>query len=256
MLKRILVSFVLIPLTLLAIIKGEVYFFSMSLILSTLCLWEFYTIFESKNYYSLKTISILVSLLFLTTAYIHGPQYMIYFFVFIPIIISIEIFRKEKRSIINPVLSVFGLIYITIPFYMMNALEKDFRVVLFMVVLVWVCDSFAYFIGRFLGKRKLTEISPKKTVEGAVGGFIFTLVASLIYHYIQTDFITLKDALVCGILIGTVGQIGDLFESMLKRYTEVKDSSRIIPGHGGVLDRLDSLIFVLPILYIYFSFIR
>lgn len=256
MLKRILVSFVLIPLTLIAIIKGEVYFFSMSLILSTLCLWEFYTIFESKNFYSLKSLSILVSLLFLTVSYVHGPQNMIYFLAFIVVIISAEIFRKEKRSIINPVLSVFGLVYITIPFYLLIALEKDFRIVLFIVVLVWVCDSSAYFVGKFLGKRKLSEISPKKTVEGAIGGFVLTVVVALIYHYIQADFISLKDALVCGILIGTIGQLGDLFESMLKRFTEVKDSSHIIPGHGGVLDRLDSLIFVIPLLYIYFSFIR
>lgn len=256
MLKRILVSFVLIPVTILAILKGGVYFFSMTLILSAFCLWEFYTIFESKNYYPLKTLSIVVSLLFQTFAYVHGPENMIYFLLFIPLIISLELFRKKERSIINPILSVFGLLYITIPFYLINALEKDFRIVLFIVILVWVCDSSAYFIGKYFGKRKLTEISPKKTVEGAIGGFIFTIIAVIIYYYFMPDFITLKDVLVCGIIVGTLGQIGDLFESMLKRYTEVKDSSQIIPGHGGVLDRLDSLIFVTPILYLYFSFIR
>ncbi len=256
MLKRILVSFVLIPVTILAILKGDVYFFSMSLILSTFCLWEFYTIFESKDYYPLKTFSIVVSLLFQTIAYVHGPENIIYFLVFIPMIISLELFRKKERSIINPVLAVFGLIYITLPFYLINALEKDFRIVLFIVILVWACDSSAYFIGKYFGKRKLTKISPKKTVEGAIGGFLFTILTAIIYHYIQPDFITLKDALVCGIAIGISGQIGDLFESMLKRYTEVKDSSQIIPGHGGVLDRLDSLIFVTPLMYIYFSFMR
>ena len=120
----------------------------------------------------------------------------------------------------------------------------------FVLFNIWATDSGAYFIGRALGKRKLwPEISPKKTVEGAIGGIASALVLTVIFQLIHPLF-SFSEALLAAIVIAVFGQMGDLVESALKRHYGVKDSGNILPGHGGILDRFDSLIFVLPILHV------
>ena len=123
-----------------------------------------------------------------------------------------------------------------------------------MFVSVWVCDSAAYFAGRAFGKHKLfARVSPKKSWEGAIAGVIFsTLSFALLTHTFLENF-PLIHGICIGLLIGIIGPIGDLCESLLKRDANIKDSSSLIPGHGGVLDRFDSIMFVAPTIYIYLS---
>jgi phosphatidate cytidylyltransferase len=118
-------------------------------------------------------------------------------------------------------------------------------------ILVWVNDSFAYLIGKNFGKQKLFEkISPKKTVEGFLGGLLFSCIAS---YFIATFTQTLDFTswLILGIVITVFGTLGDLIESKFKRQANVKDSGTIMPGHGGLLDRLDSIIFAAPFIYLF-----
>ena len=123
------------------------------------------------------------------------------------------------------------------------------------LLLTWASDTGAYFTGRAIGGRKLAPtVSPGKTVAGAAGGLVFTMiVAWLLGRHVLPDMarlgMTVQGALLFGALISVAAQVGDLAESMLKREAGVKDSSRIIPGHGGVLDRVDSLLFTLPLGY-------
>jgi len=127
------------------------------------------------------------------------------------------------------------------------------------LLLTWASDIGAFFVGRALGKRKLMpSVSPGKTVAGAIGGLIATVVVSWLYtSFVLTPATQLAfvrgGVLVFGLLVSIAAQIGDLAESLLKREAGVKDSSRIIPGHGGVLDRFDSLLFVLPVAYALFN---
>ncbi len=124
----------------------------------------------------------------------------------------------------------------------------------------WVCDTFAYFTGRFLGKHKLIpEISPKKTIEGSIGGIVFTIGAFALYCFIvnkfwgdkvQLSYITL---IILGLFASIISQIGDLVASAVKRQYEVKDYGSLFPGHGGVLDRFDSVMLVAPVTYIVFT---
>ena len=123
-------------------------------------------------------------------------------------------------------------------------------------ILIWTCDSMAYFGGRMYGKNKLSSISPNKTWEGSFTGFIFTVIISVVLYYVFPTDITLSNFIVIGVITGIFSQIGDLFESMLKRYCGVKDSSNLIPGHGGILDRFDSLIFVVPVIFILLSVLK
>ncbi len=124
----------------------------------------------------------------------------------------------------------------------------------------WVCDTFAYFTGKFLGKHKLIpEISPKKTIEGSIGGIVFTIGAFALYCFIvnkfwgdkvQLSYITL---IILGLFASIISQIGDLVASAVKRQYDVKDYGSLFPGHGGVLDRFDSVMLVAPVTYIVFT---
>ena len=122
-------------------------------------------------------------------------------------------------------------------------------------ILIWTNDTFAYIIGKSIGKNKLFEkISPKKTIEGFIGGIIFAIIASVIIAKYYTQMPTFI-WIITAIIIGIFGTIGDLVESKFKRMANIKDSGNIMPGHGGILDRLDSLIFVSPFLFLFYKII-
>ncbi len=122
--------------------------------------------------------------------------------------------------------------------------------------MIWICDSAAYYAGMAMGKHKLfPRVSPNKSWEGTISGFIFSIIAAIAAKYLVLEYLTLTNALSLGIIVGTFGQLGDLVESLFKRDAGVKDSSSILPGHGGVLDRFDSLLFAAPIVYLYLDFI-
>jgi phosphatidate cytidylyltransferase len=121
---------------------------------------------------------------------------------------------------------------------------------------IWICDTAAYFGGLAMGKHKLFErVSPNKTWEGAVWGFAGAVLTMMAAQKLLIPYLEFHQAIIMGLIIGIFGQLGDLVESLFKRDAGVKDSSNIIPGHGGVFDRFDSLIFVSPILYLYIDFV-
>jgi phosphatidate cytidylyltransferase len=124
--------------------------------------------------------------------------------------------------------------------------------VLMTLMFAWLADTGGYFAGRFLGRRKLYEaVSPKKTVEGFLGAIFAAVAGALMAHFWYLPSIPLLDALVLALVGGTLGQLGDLGESLLKRSTGVKDSGEIVPGHGGVLDRIDALFVTSAVVYLY-----
>lgn len=125
------------------------------------------------------------------------------------------------------------------------------KMLLLVFILLWANDTFAYLTGRLLGKHKLFErISPGKTIEGSVGGLVFTLVGVVIFSR-YVDWLSLKAAVGMGLIAVVFGTLGDLCESMLKRQAGVKDSGKLIPGHGGILDRFDSVLFAVPFVFVY-----
>ena len=128
----------------------------------------------------------------------------------------------------------------------------DASVILGCFILIWVNDSFAYIVGKNFGKQKLFySVSPHKTVEGFIGGLFFCCIsASLVSRYINFELNTFK-WLMIAIIISVFGTLGDLIESKFKRQSNVKDSGKIMPGHGGILDRLDSIIFASPYIYLF-----
>jgi phosphatidate cytidylyltransferase len=152
------------------------------------------------------------------------------------------------------------LAFIYIPFLLMHLLmlrQTAFGVQwLFVIMLIVMTnDSAAYYVGCRFGKNRLYPlVSPKKSIEGAIGGVLGSLCGTLLAKFTFFPQLTLQDSIVTAIVIGIIGQTGDLFESLLKRSFGVKDSGTLIPGHGGVLDRLDSILFAAPVTYYYVLF--
>lgn len=185
--------------------------------------------------------------------------------ILIPVILAFEMFRRKSEAIINFATTVGGITYLGLCLLPLIAIRQGDRlmpdnfpmaIVVSILVSIWTCDSFAYYGGRLFGKHKLFErVSPKKTWEGAICGIIGSVAAMFVIYRIvfPISMIPMIDIIIMGLICGIFGQIGDLAESHLKRDAQVKDSSQLIPGHGGVLDRFDSLLFVSPLIYLYTS---
>jgi phosphatidate cytidylyltransferase len=207
--------------------------------------------------------------------------------IFVPVILMVELFRSTLGAIVNISTTVFGAVYIGLSLGAIVGLRElfipeDFPVaqyfpvrglnispevigtldrwgtatVMSLLVAIWVCDSAAYFAGRAFGRHRLFErVSPKKSWEGAVAGLIASIGSFVLAQLLVLPYLTVGAAVMCGVIVGVFGQVGDLAESLLKRDAGVKDSSALIPGHGGVLDRFDSMLFVAPLVFIYLDFI-
>lgn len=166
------------------------------------------------------------------------------------------ILKEIKNPLVNVAFSTFSLIYCVLPFVVMTwineiTIHENGYILLYVLVMVWVNDSFAYLIGRWLGKHKLIErISPNKTWEGFIGGFCFTLLMGFIISYFDSNYPLFWIISAAIISLGAV--IGDLFESVMKRSVGVKDSGKIMPGHGGILDRFDAAMFAAPMFFIWY----
>lgn len=152
------------------------------------------------------------------------------------------------------------VIYVVFPFYFLMNLpfvngEYHPNIIIYIILIIWTNDSFAYLVGKNFGKRKLFEkVSPKKTVEGFIGGLTFSIIAGLAISYYAHVF-SVVNWVIIAIIVSVIGSLGDLVESKLKRQANVKDSGTIMPGHGGLLDRLDSLFFLAPFVYLYIHYI-
>ncbi|MDR2683772.1 MAG: phosphatidate cytidylyltransferase [Prevotellaceae bacterium] len=186
------------------------------------------------------------SSIYLSPSHIAVPIiFAVIYFAFYIFAFILAIFRKKSNPVHNVAYAFFGQIYIAVPFVVMfcikSGIGKIFLLALF--VIIWVNDTFAYLTGSWLGKHKMYErISQKKSWEGFFGGLVGALIAGFVFSKFDAN-LNLIQCLVFSVIIAVSGTLGDLFESLIKRTAGVKDSGNIMPGHGGFLDRLDSVIF-------------
>lgn len=168
-----------------------------------------------------------------------------------------------KRNIKDIAISLFGVCYIV--FFIMfaplirDSMENGNILIWYVFFAAWGTDTFAYLIGKNFGKHNFTEVSPKKTVEGCLGGILGSILFCLTYTFTCNQLWNLEISYIyilgISIFLSVISQIGDLAASSVKRYCEIKDYSNLIPGHGGILDRIDSVIFILPFAYFLLSII-
>ena len=223
---------------------------------------EFYSLFDNTESKPQKAIGVCLGtiLYFLVLLMLdfgmRVGDYVLLVILTAPVVISIiELFRKKTKPFENIALTITGLIYVCMPFILLNLLGTgikfnayDFWPVLSIFILVWCNDTFAYLTGKLIGRHKLFErISPKKTWEGFLGGILFAVIAaSILAYFLEQSYLKY---ITYAIMTGIVGTLGDLVQSMLKRSVNVKDSGTILPGHGGILDRFDAVLFVAPVIF-------
>lgn len=260
--KRILTAVIFLPLLFIIIKFTEpLYYFLIGGIAVSIASVELYNILESIGYRCHKWLGIILSL---AVAYSFlEPRFQVGY----PIVVSmilvtfvsllrVEQFQKAVNSIMATFLPIFFIGY-TFGYQVgLRALPgedgKDLLVFLFFVV--WIGDTAAFYLGKGLGRHQLApKISPKKTIEGAMGGILFCVIAALVAKLWFYQRLEIHHAVILGVVLGLFGIFGDLAESLFKRAAQVKDSSWVLPGHGGFLDRTDSLLFTGPVLYYYYD---
>lgn len=227
-----------------------------------ICLWELSKLIQLKNIipYLLLPISI-----YYTSYYISENGILAILGITLLCAIRLIFYLYDtKNKYPSNLLSKLDLTirYIIFPFSFLALIPFTFGsyqsdIIICILVFIWVNDSFAYLVGKNLGKHKLFEsVSPKKTIEGFIGGWVFSLIAAFIISKYHTESnINLLDWVLLASIVSVFGTIGDLIESKFKRQVNAKDSGTLIPGHGGFLDRLDSLYFVAPFVYLYLNYI-
>ncbi|MDP4103858.1 MAG: phosphatidate cytidylyltransferase [Bacillota bacterium] len=233
----VLLSYLLASIGLYELLKmRKLNFFSISGLLSFLLLWVILLPSQFENiltdiHYSKIEISIAIILLLLTYTVI----------------------TKNHFTFDDAAFSVLAVVYVGIGFYFfVETRQAGLVYIFYSLFMIWATDSGAYFIGKSMGKTKLwPDISPNKTVEGSIGGIICAMIIAALFVFITNIHATLWSLLGTTIILSAFGQLGDLVESAFKRHFNVKDSGKILPGHGGILDRFDSLLFVWPLLHIF-----
>lgn len=157
----------------------------------------------------------------------------------------------KRNSLMALSQSIGGIFYITLPMIMLQYMRlHDMVLPIALIAMIWINDTMAYIVGSFIGKTPFSPISPKKTWEGTAGGALLTIIAAVIYGH-KSGTYTLAHWAMLSLLTAVAGTLGDLLESKLKRLADVKDSGNIMPGHGGALDRFDSLIVATPVVFVY-----
>jgi phosphatidate cytidylyltransferase len=226
------------------------------LALTILGLLEFYRLVAGKGYAPNYNLGVLLgSALFLLFFLIQKGLVESRLLFLLPPVLMVtliaELFRKKEKPFMNIGLTFLGVLYVALPFAMLNLVgfiggSYSGYTILGIVFLIWAADTGAYFSGKTLGRNKLFErISPGKTWEGWVGGTLFSLAVAYVLSLYLAD-LDLARWLGIAVIVSVFGVLGDLSESMLKRSLGVKDSGRLLPGHGGILDRFDSLLMVVP----------
>ena len=259
---RILTAILGIPLLIYLIYVGSFPLFLAVSLLFFLGLREFINIAEKAGYSPLKISMYIGGFLLIGEAYLYSGEYTALAFFIIFMLLVIELVLSNKINLAAIAVSFFGVIYLSFLKYilLLRDFHEGFALILMVFILTWAVDTGAYFSGRLFGNKKLApSISPNKTWEGAIGGTIAAmLTAAILYYTLIPDGIFVDGVftvIILGFLVSLSGQFGDLFESLIKRNANVKDSGSLLPGHGGVLDRFDSIILTVPVTYYFINFL-
>lgn len=254
MTQRIVSSLILIALVALPIWRGGLLFLSIVLIASAVAVWEFYDLAAHSGYRAIRVLGT-VALLLIVVAAAQNDLVILQLGVAILVIGGLiwELFSPTVDGKLREwALTLVGVLYIGWPAGMLVSLRAGADGIIWVLLILIgtaACDSMAYIAGRLFGRHSFApQYSPKKTWEGTIGGVLGCLVVVTVFGVITLDFPIWQLALL-GAVIGPFAIVGDLAESMIKRRIGVKDSSDLIPGHGGILDRVDSLLFTITVTY-------
>ena len=259
---RLISGIVLVILALVFIINGGWVLWSVSLILSLIGLMELYRVFRVHKTglgFTGSVLTVVYYVLLAGASVFHMPiNWLLYVMIVMMVFLFIMVNRYPKYHSSQIMQAVFGILYVGVMFsflYQTRMLQNGTYTVWLIFISSWGCDTCAYCVGKLIGRHKMSPVlSPKKSVEGAIGGVAGTMLLTYIYARIFAVQMDITHIQVCILtLISAAGallsMVGDLTASAIKRNYDVKDYGKLIPGHGGVLDRFDSVIFTAPVIY-------
>jgi phosphatidate cytidylyltransferase len=266
--SRLLTASVGVPITIVASLVGGIPFLlAMNLVIGA-GLFEFYRMMEAKGIKPFKIVGVAAGLGVSWYVYFLGGVFSSLFITLVLVVImTLELIRRDGElavfHISTTILGVFYVAWLGSHIILLrqlgeNVVGTDFGgfFVIFAFALAWGTDTGAYFVGNAIGKKKLLpRVSPSKSLEGALGGIAVAVVVALVARATIVPLLSAADALVLGLTAPCMAVLGDLVESLMKRDVHIKDTSRALPGHGGMLDRFDSVLFVAPLVYYYLRFL-
>jgi phosphatidate cytidylyltransferase len=238
------------------IIYNEWSYFILFLLLGLLALLEFYKLVKTQGINANKSIGLLLGGASFSSVFLIEKALMPWelLYLLLPLLwftFVLELYRKKAQPFTNIAFTLLGVAYVAVPFSLLHQLAYlndvySWQPILGLLLLIWASDTGAYIVGKNLGKHKLLErVSPGKTWEGWAGGTVLAVVVGYVLAYFFQD-LEMYQWIGVAILVAIFGVLGDLVESLLKRSLGVKDSGTLLPGHGGVLDRFDSLLLAIP----------
>jgi len=278
LINRIVVALIGIPIGIYVIWYGSWLFFLAVLIISSLALYEFNSMVklkELKPFFWINLITLISVLIF--TFYVMMIDFssiryylvtksasilLSYFILYFIIIFISTLFSRRQNPILSFSVTIGTLFYVLLPFVSLIILrlynfgsinyKNSWQLILSYFFTIWICDTFAYFVGKKWGNHKIAPaISPKKSWEGGIAGLMGAIISFIAFSNLFYLDIGLVNSLFLGTIIGIFGQIGDFLESSFKRDVQLKDSSKLLGQHGGILDRFDSIISTAPIVLLY-----
>ena len=259
LLKRVLVAVFFIPLLIYIFYVGNIALASFLALIAFQMMFELREMFFKKGIVIPRIIIIFGLIVFLASIYTGMILIFASLLLTFIVMMGFDLFKsKLEGAMIRGSAAMFIVVYIAVflsSIYHIRLLENGRNLILSLLFMIWITDTSAYFVGRAIGKhRGIFKASPNKSLEGFLAGIIFSFAGSFIL--IKFFGLSIPQAIVAAISGGIFGQIGDLFESILKRDAGVKDSSNVLPGHGGILDRFDSLLLAAPVFYVILYFIK
>ncbi len=247
--------------------RGGVFFLILVDLIILLGLREFYTLMKAKGYEPFELLGYFCSMAISWYAWHEGVVVPLILTASLLAIMIREVFRREvSQSLGHMAVTVFGIMYVgwlgshlvllrELPTSLTIQDNIGARLVFLVALLTWATDTAAYLFGVAFGRHKLIpRISPNKTIEGALGGLLGAALVGWLMTRGLVPFVTPLAGTVLGLIVGAMAQLGDLVESLIKRDAGIKDTAELLPGHGGVLDRFDSMLFTAPVVYYYFRF--
>jgi phosphatidate cytidylyltransferase len=261
--KRALTGFFFVAFLIFGILWSPISFYILFIAVEILALREFYLMVKNKtqpHMYVGGVIGVIMFTLSFARYFFNvDGKYMLFLLPIVLLVFVVELFNNKDTPMLNIATTILGLIYISLPLMLLNDIVYlsgafNGNILLGIFILIWASDTGAYVFGVSFGKHKLFKrISPKKSWEGFIGGVLISQLAAFLLAYYFGQFSYQYWGILAGIIV-VFGTIGDLVESMFKRSVGIKDSSNILPGHGGILDRFDSLLFTIPIIFTYLYF--
>lgn len=269
MFLRVAASVIFIPCFIIITKTGGYHFLAFIDAVLFVGMWEFYRMMEAKGIRPYKGIGIICGVALTWYVFFRNGIYSNLFLTLALVtLMCMELTRREQKMTVYHISStVFGVIYVAflgshlvllrefpLSINLDYSLGSSFVFLAF--ILTWAGDTGAYIVGSLMGRHPLIpRVSKRKTIEGSFGCIVFSIAGALVCMETMAPYLSLAQALMLGLLAGSVGQLGDLFESLIKRDVDIKDASDMIPGHGGVLDRFDSLLFTAPFIFYFIKFV-